>query len=275
MALGRGLDSLLGEVELSYDEITKKYDSILEVDIDDIKPNPKQPRKEFDQDKLKELSNSIKNNGLLQPIVLLEDDGYILVSGERRLRASKMAGFKSIKAIVLDVDISKLRELAIIENIQREDLNIIDLALSYEELIKEYNLTHDDLAKKLSKSRTSITNSLRLLNLNDYVKGKILEQKISAGHAKILVSLDDEKQKLVTDSIIGQNLSVRETENLIRSMKTQKQEIVEPKKTFDFKPLDSVIKRFKNDNLNIKIDKNCIKIDISSQEDIERFLKYF
>ena len=276
MALGRGLDTLLGEVELSYDKVTKKYDTIFDLNLDEIHLNPKQPRKEFNETKLKELSNSIKTNGLLQPIVVIQDnEKYILVSGERRLRASKMANLPTIKAIILDTNISRLRELALIENIQREDLNIIELAICYNELIKEHNLTHEELAKNVSKSRTHITNTLRLLNLSDYVKEYIIDQKISAGHGKVLVGLDEKQQKIIVDSIINQNLSVRETELLIKSFKTRGITSTSKKTNLDLKPLDSIVKRFENDNLKVKISDKYIKIDITSQEDIEKFLGYF
>ncbi|WP_228135579.1 ParB/RepB/Spo0J family partition protein [Halarcobacter anaerophilus] len=228
MALGRGLGELLGEVETAYSNSnsndSKSNYSILELDVNLIKPNPNQPRKIFDEDKLKELSDSIVEHGLLQPVTVREDNkgGYILVAGERRLRAHKLANLDTIKATIIDIEEFKLRELALIENIQRDDLNIIELAYSYAQLINEHSITHDELAKRVFKSRTSITNTLRLLQLSSYVQQMLANNKISAGHGKIMLGLEDELQKKVADSIYGQKLSVREAETLVRELKNSK-----------------------------------------------------
>ena len=188
--LGRGISAILSEVEEAYQkDLQDNSGLVVEIDIQRIKSNPLQPRKVFDTSSLQELATSIEKHGLLQPILVYEDDKdadfYYLIAGERRLRASKLAKHKSIKAIVVDVQTDKLRELALIENIQREDLNPIDLAHSYKELIEDYKITHEELAKQLSKSRTQITNTLRLLELSAEVQDLILEHKISQGHAKI------------------------------------------------------------------------------------------
>ena len=193
--LGRGLGDILGEIDEAYEKeiINSSKDNIYEIDIENIKLNPYQPRKEFDENSLKELANSIKQHGLLQPIIVKkEQDDFVLLAGERRVRASKIAKLDTIKAIITDVDIEKFRELAIIENIQREDLNPIDFAISLEALLKEYNLTHEELSNRLNKSRTQITNTLRLLNLSDYVKDKLIKKDISVGHAKLLINLDND-----------------------------------------------------------------------------------
>ncbi|HIS08592.1 MAG TPA: ParB/RepB/Spo0J family partition protein, partial [Candidatus Scatomorpha intestinipullorum] len=222
--LGRGLSAILGEVEEAYqNNLNDNSGLVVEIEIDKIKPNPLQPRKVFDNESLQELAASIQEHGLLQPILVYEDvdnsDEYFLIAGERRLRASKIAYKESIKAIIVDVQEEKLRELALIENIQREDLNPIDLAQSYKELIEDYGITHEELAKKLSKSRTQITNTLRLLELDKNVQKYVLENKISQGHAKVLVALPKEQQNIIANSIIGQKLSVHDTENLIRKLK--------------------------------------------------------
>lgn len=222
MALGRGLGAILGEVEKAYEnDLNDNSDLVVELEIHAIKPNPFQPRKHFDPASLEELAGSIKEHGLLQPILVFgdEEEGYALIAGERRLRASKLAGLPTIKAIVVDIQTERLRELALIENIQREDLNPIDLAQSYKELIEDYGITHEELAKKISKSRTQITNTLRLLTLSDEVQAQLLEGKITQGHAKVLVGLSPEEQKVASASIIGQKLSVRETESLIKRLK--------------------------------------------------------
>lgn len=222
MALGRGLSELLGEVETAYSRSTTQHSSgIKEIDVELIKANPNQPRKVFDEERLKELSESIKRHGLLQPVTVMQDeeDNYILVAGERRLRAHKLAGLPTIKAIITNIEELQLREVALIENIQRDDLNIIELAYSYAQLINEHNITHEELSNRVYKSRTSITNTLRLLQLSSYVQQHLANEKISAGHAKVLIGLNDEEQKLVVDSVIGQKLSVRETENLVKELK--------------------------------------------------------
>ncbi len=257
MALGRGLGELLGEVETAYNnsnDVNTNSNMIVELDTSLIKPNPNQPRKIFDEDKLKELSDSIVEHGLLQPVTVIEDstlDGYILIAGERRLRAHKLANLETIRAIIIDAEDYKLRELALIENIQRDDLNIIELAYSYAQLINEHNITHDELSKKIFKSRTSITNTLRLLQLSSYVQQMLANNKISAGHGKVMLGLEDELQRRVADSIIGQKLSVRETEALLRELKSSnnkdKKKVIKSKEVnYDFKPLESTIENLKN-----------------------------
>ena len=231
MALGRGLGDILSEVEEAYEKDLSDIDSfeleskgarVEELPVKRISENPFQPRKHFDEQALKELSQSIVEHGLLQPIVVLEkEDGYLLIAGERRLRAHKLAKLTNIKAIIADADIDevRLRELALIENIQRENLYAIELANSYAELIDVHNITHDDLSSIVHKSRSQITNTMRLLSLSSYVQKQLVNGKISQGHAKVLVGLDDKKQKIVIDSIIGQKLSVRDTENMVKKYK--------------------------------------------------------
>ena len=280
-ALGRGLGELLGEVETAYEKnnSTKVKEKDTYLEISSIRTNPFQPRKIFDERRLQELSDSIKEHGLIQSITVIEDfeneGGYILVAGERRLRAHKLAGLDKIKANILDIDESKMREVALIENIQRDDLNIIELAYSYAQLINEHNLTHDELSTKVFKSRTSVTNTLRLLQLSSYVQQLLANEKLTAGHAKVMLGLDDESQRIVADSIIGQNLSVREAEQLIKEIKSsaQKPEKVtrkSSKQNFDFTPLENVIKKFGENDIKIKAEKNFFKIEIKSQEDIEK-----
>ena len=231
MALGRGLGAILSEVEEAYERDLSGIDSfeleaqgvrVEELDVLTITPNPFQPRKYFDDQALEELSESIVKHGLLQPIVVIEkDNGYLLVAGERRLRAHKLANIATIKAIVADADIDdiKLRELALLENIQRENLNAIDLANAYAELIEVHNITHEELAKIVNKSRSQITNTMRLLTLTPYVQEKVVSGKVTQGHAKVLGGLDEKKQKVLIDSIIGQKLSVRETESIVKKHK--------------------------------------------------------
>lgn len=280
MALGRGLSELLGEVEVAYEKnSTKKNDNVFEISIDKITPNPNQPRKIFDEEKLQELSDSIKNHGLLQPVVVVynNDDDYTLIAGERRLRASKLAGFDKIKAVITNIDESKLRELALIENIQRDDLNVIELAYAYAQLLNEHKLTHDELAVKVSKSRSSITNTLRLLTLSVHMQQLLSSGKITAGHAKVLIGLEKDTQNVVADSIMGQKLSVRETEKLVNDLKNPPQEKKSLKQEYkiDLKPLEELVSTLKEDKLKVKVSQNFLKIEFTNQSQIEQILKYF
>jgi len=281
MALGRGVGELLGEVETAYGKSAgNSNNGVKKIEISLIKPNPNQPRKIFDEEKLQELSSSIKEHGLLQPIVVVEDeDGtYTLIAGERRLRAHKLANIEEIKAIIVDEDELKLRELALIENIQRDDLNIIELAFCYAQLLNEHNITHEELSKKVFKSRTSITNTLRLLQLSSYVQQFLATDKISAGHAKMMIGLTAEEQKKICDTIIGQKLSVRETEKLIKDLKEKDSPKLKKEKvtnSYNITNLKSFTEFLKNDKIKAKIDKNSIKIEFNSQEDIDKISSYF
>ena len=273
-ALGRGLSAVLGEVEQAYDNnLNDNSDLVIELDIDLIKPNPLQPRKKFNESTLLELSNSIKEHGILQPILVYEDNNeYFLIAGERRLRASKLANLSTMKAIVVDIKLEKLRELALIENIQREDLNPIDLATSYEALIKDYNITQDELAQKLQKSRTQITNTLSLLRLPKEAQKLLIEGKISQGHAKVLVNLNGDDFNLAINSIVGQKLSVRQTENLVKNIKTKN--IKTNKENIDFTDdLNKIAIFFRHNQLDVKISNNSITIKFKNKEKIDRLLK--
>ncbi|EGL6310969.1 ParB/RepB/Spo0J family partition protein [Campylobacter coli] len=219
----RGLSTLMGDVGEVYSrELGLDKNQVSLVEISKITPNPFQPRKTFDEAALDELANSIKEHGLIQPIIVLKkNDSFILVAGERRLRATQILGKENILAFVSDSDESKLRELALIENIQRENLNPIELANSYKDLIEVYNITQENLAELIHKSRTQITNTLRLLNLDPKTQDLIASGKISQGHAKVLVGLDKEDEKVLVDSILGQKLSVRDTERLVQKVKNK------------------------------------------------------
>ena len=222
--LGRGLEAILGDVELAYKaEINEGNSEIIkEIDLELITENPYQPRKNFDETALRELSESIKRHGLIQPIIVIEKDGgYMLIAGERRFRATKLLGESKIKVIVADIESQSLRELALIENIQREDLNPIELANSYKELIDEYKITQDGLANIIHKSRVQITNTMRLLSLSAVTQEYIKEGKLTQGHAKVIVGLEPNDEKTAVDTIIGQRLSVRETENLVKNLKNK------------------------------------------------------
>lgn len=272
--LGRGLDALLGEIGEAYENESTHQDSIVELSLKDIRPNPYQPRKSFDDNALHELSESIKKDGLLQPIVVTEDiDGYVLIAGERRLRASKLARLKTIRAIVLKSDEGKMRQFALIENIQREELNSIELADAYNELIKLHEVTHEELAVMINKSRTHITNSIRLLQLSPKTQKALIEKKITAGHAKVLIGLEEKQQQLMVNSIVGQKLSVREVENTIKNIK---ETTTTPKNTktspsYDFTELKDKLKSL---GLKSNSSKNKLSIEFEDENKVEEFLNY-
>ena len=275
-ALGRGLDALFGEVSEAYDNEGSHRESILDISIKDIKANPYQPRKYFDENALLELSESIKEDGLIQPIVVVEDEteGYILIAGERRFRASKMAKLKSIRAIVLNADEYSMRKFALIENIQREQLNAIELANAYSELLNHQNITQEELATSVHKSRTHITNTIRLLQLSSKTQKALLEKKITAGHAKVLVGLDEKEQQVIVNSIIGQKLSVREVEAMIKGMKTLTPKTVDKIliKEYDFSTLQE---KFLDLGFHSKVSNNKLVIEFEDETQIKNMLNWF
>lgn len=291
-ALGRGLGALIGEMEKAYEQnLGDDSQLVVEIDIDLIKPNPFQPRKNFNESSIAELAESIKEYGILQPILVYEENNeFFLIAGERRLRASKVAKLSSIRAIVADIKPEKLREMALIENIQREDLNPIDLALSYSALIKDYNITQDELAQRLQKSRPQITNTLALLKLPKYAQDLLLQGKITQGHAKILVNLDEKDLKLAIDSIIGQKLSVSQSEKLVQQLKggesakhakdskdsrqnsreSQGESKVSPEMESALKKLATIFKNLKVDS---KVNGDSLVLKFQNKEKITTLLK--
>jgi len=276
-ALGRGLGELLGEIEEAYDNEVSPSKSLLEIPLSNIKVNPYQPRKHFDEKALSELSESIKQHGLLQPIVVVEQmDEYVLIAGERRFRASKMAKSKTIKAVVVSATSEQMRELALIENIQREELNAMELAKSYEELIEIHEITQEELSALIHKSRSSIANTLRLLQLSPKAQKAIVDKTISAGHAKVMVSLSAKDQNVLVDSIIGQKLSVREVEKMVKQYKGHMPE-TKTKKPSKSSSLDmSTLKDVLDEHLiNYDIKDNKISFSFSNEEEIATFSKFF
>jgi len=274
--LGRGLEAILGDVELAYKaEINEGNSEIIkEIDLELITENPYQPRKNFDETALRELSESIKRHGLIQPIIVIEKDGgYMLIAGERRFRATKLLGESKIKAIVADIESQSLRELALIENIQREDLNPIELANSYKELIDEYKITQDGLANIIHKSRVQITNTMRLLSLSAVTQEYIKEGKLTQGHAKVIVGLEPNDEKTAVDTIIGQRLSVRETENLVKNLKNK----LSPKAALKLderylERLANLKEIFSKFDVPVKIKGKKITIEFDDIADIDRLI---
>ena len=228
--LGRGLDSLFGQ-----ENVTKILDDIennnegqeqLMISVDEIRPNPYQPRKVFDKEALQELSESIQQHGVFTPILVKKSiSGYELVTGERRLRASKMAGLETIPAILVDFDDQQMMEIALLENVQREDLNIIEEAKAYDQLIKRLNYTQEQLAHRIGKSREHITNTLRLLKLPEDVQNYVVAKQLSMGHVRALLGLKDEDtMRKVARQAIAQGMSVRKVEQLVKSINGKKVE---------------------------------------------------
>ncbi len=275
-ALGRGLSAIIDDVEEAYrQDIDDSSDLVREIDIDIISPNPYQPRTYFNEEALGELSESIKKHGLLQPIIVIKkDDKFVLLAGERRLRATKQAGFKTIKVIVADIESKNLRELALIENIQREDLNPIELAISYKELIEEYSITQEGLSGIIHKSRTQITNTIRLLSLSNKTKKLLANGRLSQGHAKIIVGLCDNDEESIVNTILGQKLSVRDTEILVKQIKANgANPHKHKKKEQSLEGLKSLKIKLNEIGFKSKIGKNSVTIMLDDEQKIDKFFK--
>lgn len=214
--LGRGLGALIPDLK---EDIDKK--EVVNIDLDKVYPNDKQPRRVFDEEKITILSESIKNYGVLQPIVVKQDENgkYMIIAGERRYRASKMAKKKEIPAVIRDISMKEIMEIALIENLQREDLNSIEEALAYKSLIEHYHVTQEEISEAIGKSRPHITNTIRLLNLSPEVSDMISSNKITAGHGKALLRISDPKLQLeIAKKIAEEGLSVRETERIAKKI---------------------------------------------------------
>lgn len=274
-ALGRGLSALIGEMEQAYEQnLGDNSQLVVEIDIDLIHPNPLQPRKSFDEGSIAELAESIKEYGILQPILVYEENNeFFLIAGERRLRASKVAKLASIKAIIVDIKPEKLREMALIENIQREDLNPIDLANSYSALMADYNLTQDELANKVQKSRPQITNTLALLKLPQRAQNLLIEGRISQGHAKILVNLNEKDLNIALDSILGQKLSVGQSEKLVQKIKGVKTKAKKAQKNELDSALSALINAFKKHKIEAKISGENLVLNLKNREKINHLVK--
>lgn len=280
-SLGKMLDSVLNDVEREYerqfDILGIDMDVVKEIDIDDISANPYQPRKHFDAEALDELSQSIKKHGLIQPIIVIaKDNGFVLIAGERRLRAAKMAGLERIRAVIMEVGEQNMRELALIENIQRADLNPIELANSYKELINEHQITQEELASIIHKSRAQITNTMRLLSLSKNTQRLIEEGKLTQGHAKVIVGLNADDEAVVVDTILGQKLNVRDTEALIKKLKTNPND----KKTTNLlidekysKNLNLLKDKFNELKIKSKLNGKKIVLEFENSDTILNFLK--
>ncbi|QZY55064.1 ParB/RepB/Spo0J family partition protein [Crassaminicella profunda] len=224
--LGKGLSALIPERNTDIEEKKLPKGNIDKININKIKPNRNQPRKNFNQDKLETLAESIKNHGVLQPIVVRTiEEGYEIIAGERRWKACRYAGLKEIPCIIKEIDEKERMEIALIENLQREDLNPIEEALAYKTLMEAYELTQEQISSSIGKSRSYIANIVRLLNLTEEVKDMVMKNLLSNGHARVLLRIEDPKlQKQIGEKIFENNLSVRETESLVAKIIDNKEE---------------------------------------------------
>ena len=260
--------------------VSKTGETILK--INEVEPNKKQPRKFFNEEALQELSDSIKQHGIVQPLVVAKKDDYFeIIAGERRWRAAKLAGLKEVPVVIKDYSPQEIMEVALIENIQREDLNPVEEAKAYQNLIKEYNLKQEEVAERVSKSRSAITNSLRLLKLSDDVLTLLMEEEISSGHARALLGLEEnEKQLEIAEKIAKDHLSVREVEKLVKNInqpakKTKKKEL---SNDFLYHDMEEKVKLKTGTKVRINRkseNKGKIEIEYYSQDDLEKILGYF
>lgn len=275
--LGKGLDSMIPEKKTKAEIKADADNSLVEVKISEIDPNIGQPRKKFDEDELLELAESIKIHGVIQPIIVTKrGKRYEIIAGERRWRASKLAGLTKIPAVIREYTDKEIMEVSLIENIQRQDLNPIEEAVAFKKLIDEYKMKQDELAERVSKSRSAITNALRLLKLDDKVKAMLAEGLISTGHARALLAVEDKnKQQILATRIFDEKLSVRETEKLVKQILENKESKKEKKSSekLIYKKLEDSLKSIIGSKVSIKSKDNGkgkIEIDYYSIEELDR-----
>ncbi|MCH5138586.1 ParB/RepB/Spo0J family partition protein [Clostridiaceae bacterium UIB06] len=275
--LGKGLGALIPEENLD-EKTLNKENGINSININLIKANVDQPRKSFDEEKIIQLSESIKEHGIIQPIILKkEGETYNIVAGERRWRAAKIAGIKEIPSIIMDLSDKEILEVSLIENIQRQDLNPIEEAIAYKKLLDEFNITQEQLSNRIGKSRVSIANCLRLLNLDKRVQEYLIDGVITEGHGRAILGIEDkELQYKVSQTIIDERLSVRETEKLIKSIAAEKKKLEPQEKAIN--PYYTDIKEKLENLFGTKVllmdkkNKGKIEIEYYSPEDLQRIL---
>ena len=298
--LGRGLDALFPEktVQSKHQEIKKlnnitesqvsrekegKNNGVMMVKISKVEPNREQPRKKFDEDSLLELSESIKQYGVLQPLLVSDKkDYYEIIAGERRWRAAELAGIKEIPIIIREFSNQETVEISLIENIQREDLNPVEEAMAYKRLIDEFHLKQDEIAERVSKSRTAVTNSLRLLKLDPRVQNMVIEEMITAGHARAILGISDpDTQEMVASKVFDHKLSVRETEELVRKIlnpSKKKEKVSNTAEDAVYESLEEKMKGITGTRVFIRRKKNNkgkIEIEYYSRDDLERIIDLF
>lgn len=285
--LGKGLDSLIPDNRpvkstanpdndnSSVTEELKSGEQMMKINM--VEPNREQPRRNFEEDSLLELADSIKQFGILQPLLVRKQkDYYEIIAGERRWRAAKLAGVKEVPVIIKDYSEQEVVEIALIENIQRENLNPIEEAMAFKKLLTEFNLKQDEVAERVSKSRTAVTNSMRLLKLNEKVQQMIVDDMISTGHARALLAIDDQEQQyILANKIFDEKLSVRETEKLIKDLKNPKKpkekKVVE--NSFVYDDIEERMKQVLGTKVNVTTKgkgKGKIEIEYYSDEELER-----
>ena len=290
--LGKGLDSLIPASAAKKQTVNhspekrqkeeEKKEGEFFVKISKVEPNREQPRKSFDEDALQELADSIKQFGILQPLIVKKkDDYYEIVAGERRWRAAKIAGLKEVPVILKEFNEQKIVEISLIENIQRENLNPIEEAVAFKRLMEDFSLKQDEIAERVSKSRTAVTNSMRLLKLDKRVQQMVVDEMISTGHARALLSLEnDELQYTVAQKIFDEKLSVRETEKLVKSILNPKKQkkILEEGEDLVYRNLEEKIKSIVGTKVLIQRkgkNKGKIEIEYYSMEELERLIELF
>lgn len=287
--LGKGLDTLIPSSNKTVNSnITKEEEKVITpealIDIQKIEPNREQPRKKFDDDALLELSDSIKQFGVLQPLIVQDKkEFYEIIAGERRWRAAKMAGLSKVPVIIRTYTEMERVEIGLIENIQREDLNPIEEAAAYKKLIQEYDLKQDEIAERVSKSRTAIANSMRLLKLDERVQQMVIDEMISTGHARALLAVEDkDTQYALANKIFDEKLSVRETEKLMKKLLSDKEEkkIVEVSEaeSLTYKKIEEKIQEIIGAKVKINRksnNKGKIEIDYYSAEELDRIMELF
>lgn len=289
--LGKGLDSLIPtnvmmESEVKHATVStassaeEGKDGTLMVKLSKVEPNREQPRKNFDEDSLQELAESLKQFGMLQPILVQNrGDYYEIIAGERRWRAAKIAGLKEVPVIVRELTDQEIVEISLIENIQREDLNPIEEAQAYKRLLTEFHLKQDEVAERVSKSRTAVTNSMRLLKLCDEVQKMVVDDMISTGHARALISIEDpEEQYLVAQKIFDEKLSVREVEKLVKDLHKPPKPPKEENKTLQaiYQEISERLKQSLSTKVSVSAKQNGagkIEIEFYNHEDLERLLE--
>lgn len=290
--LGQGIDSLIPNkvnvnkeaetTKINTDSEKKETDGIF-VNINKVEPNREQPRKNFDEDSLVDLSESIKQVGVLQPLLVLDKkDYYEIIAGERRWRAAKLAGLKEVPVRIMNLTDQEVVEISLVENIQRENLNPIEEAFAYKRLLTEFNLKQDEVAERVSKSRTAVTNSMRLLKLDERVQQMVIDDMIATGHARALLGIEDaEKQYTIAQKIFDENLSVRETEKLVKKIQKNKDVPEEKKKVSDpameaiYHDLEEKMKSILGTKvaINKKDDqKGKIEIEYYSMDELDRII---
>ena len=289
--LGKGLDSLIPtnvmmESEVKHATVStasspeEEKDGTLMVKLSKVEPNREQPRKNFDEDSLQELAESLKQFGMLQPILVQNrGDYYEIIAGERRWRAAKIAGLKEVPVIVRELTDQEIVEISLIENIQREDLNPIEEAQAYKRLLTEFHLKQDEVAERVSKSRTAVTNSMRLLKLCDEVQKMVVDDMISTGHARALISIEDpEEQYLIAQKIFDEKLSVREVEKLVKDLHKPPKPPKEENKTLQaiYQEISERLKQSLRTKVSVSAKQNGagkIEIEFYNHEDLERLLE--